>query len=64
MKEGFWVKMGSLTDKVKSKRGEAFLSNSPLGMGRLKGRSPFNTLLPLSFQGEGDKGGEVDKQPQ
>jgi len=31
--------------------------------GSLKGQSPFkNHSFPLSFEGEGDKGGEVDKQ--
>jgi len=30
--------------------------------GSLKGLRPFKNLsLPLSFEGEGDKGGEVDK---
>jgi len=30
--------------------------------GSLKGLHPFKNLsLPLSFEGEGDKGGEVDK---
>jgi len=30
--------------------------------GSLKGLCPFkNNSLPLSFEGEGDKGGEVDK---
>jgi len=32
--------------------------------GRLEGRSLFKTLFfPLSFEGEGDKGGEVDSIP-
>ncbi len=31
--------------------------------GSLKGRSPSKSNpFPLSFEGEGDKGGEVDKQ--
>ncbi len=30
--------------------------------GSLKGQSPFKTYTSLSFEGEGDKGGEVDKQ--
>jgi len=38
-------------------------SSSFIG-GSLKGQSPFkNHSFPLSFEGEGDKGGEVDKQP-
>jgi len=31
-----------------------------LNEGRLKGRSPFKITLPLSFEGEGDEGGEID----
>jgi len=30
--------------------------------GSLKGEAPSKPILPLSFKGEGDKGGEVDKQ--
>jgi len=28
-----------------------------------RGASPSYFILPLSFEGEGDKGGEVDKHP-
>jgi hypothetical protein len=43
-----------------------FLVTPHLAWGRLKGLRPFKTLLPLSpiYRGEGDKGDEVDKQPQ
>jgi len=31
-------------------------------LGSLKGLRPFNIYSPLSFEGEGGTGGEVDKQ--
>jgi len=34
-------------------------------MGKVEGAKPLQNLyFPLSFEGEGDKGGEVGKQPQ
>ena len=37
------------------------LTNRYLLRGSLKDEAPSKPLLPLSFKGEGDKGGEVNK---
>jgi len=46
--------------KGEAKRGEA---SQPATRRSLRGAKPlFRNPLPLSFEGEGDTGGEVDKQ--
>ncbi|MBA7526175.1 hypothetical protein ES705_18336 [subsurface metagenome] len=40
-------------------------NNEVIYQGKFEGAKPLQNLyLPLSFQGEGDRGGEVDKQSQ
>jgi hypothetical protein len=58
--KGFYKGTLSLFDSL-SLRGQVPISNTP-SKGKFEGASPLqNPYFPLSFEGEGDKGGEVDK---
>ena len=57
------VKSAAWLDTVRQQLKETTLSQQVVHQGKIEGAKPLQNLrFPLSFEGEGDKGGEVDKQ--